>query len=97
MENIYMTKNVYENLDLRIVAEVIHLLKRKIRKSSEENLDKFQVFEVENNKMIRRQEYPEEVEVHTLNDKFRKMNIWVVQGSDESQGRYWTIMFPEDY
>ena len=56
MENIYMTKNVYENLDLRIVAEVIHLLKRKIRKSSEENLDKFQVFEVEENKMIRRQE-----------------------------------------
>ena len=52
-----MTKNVYENLDLRIVAEVIHLLKRKIRKSSEENLDKFQIFEVENNKMIRRQEY----------------------------------------
>ena len=41
MENIYMTKNVYENLDLRIVAEVIHLLKTKIRKSSEENLDKF--------------------------------------------------------
>ena len=97
MENIYMTKNVYENLDLRIVAEVIHLLKRKIRKSSEENLDKFQVFEVENNKMIRRQEEPEEVEEHILNDKFRKMNIWAVQGSDEFQGRYWTIMFPEDY
>ena len=97
MENIYMTKNVYENLDLRIIAEVIHLLKRKIRKSSEENLDKFQVFEVEENKMIRRQEEPEEVEEHILNDKFRKMNIWAVQGNDESQGRYWTIMFPEDY
>ena len=32
MENIYMTKNVYENLDLRIVAEVIHLLKEKSEK-----------------------------------------------------------------
>lgn len=84
MENIYMTKNVYENLDLRIVAEVIHLLKRKIRKSSEENLDKFQVFEVNGNKMVRRQEEPEEKEEHILNDKFRKMNIWAVQGSDES-------------
>ena len=84
MENIYMTKNVYENLDLRIVAEVIHLLKRKIRKSSEENLDKFQVFEVENNKMIRRQEEPEEMEEHILNDKFGRMNIWAVQGSDKS-------------
>ena len=55
------------------------------------------MFEVEENKMIRRQEEPEEMEVHTLNDNFRKMNIWAVQGSDESQGRYWTIMFPEDY
>ena len=97
MEKIQVTKNVYENLDLRIVAEIIHLLKRKIRKSSEENLDKFQVFEVENNKMIRRQEEPEEVEEHILNDKFRKINIWAVQGVDKSQGRYWTIMFPEDY
>lgn len=97
MENIYMTKNIYENLDLKIVAEVINLLQRKIRKSSEENLDKFQIFEIEENKMIRHQEYPEEVEEHILNDKFRKMKIWAVQGSDESQGRYWTIMFPEDY
>ena len=61
MESIYMTKNVYENLDLRIVAEVIHLLKKKIRKSDEENLDTFQVFEIENNKMVRKQEIPEEI------------------------------------
>lgn len=97
MESIYMTKNVYENLDLRIVAEVIHLLKKKIRKSDEENLDTFQVFEIENNKMVRKQEIPEEIEEHTLNDKFKKMKIWAVQGMDESQGKYWTIMFPEDY
>ena len=87
MESIYMTKNVYENLDLRIVAEVIHLLKKKIRKSDEENLDTFQVFEIENNKMVRKQEIPEEIEEHTLNDKFKKMKIWAVQGMDESQGK----------
>lgn len=97
MENIYMTKNIYENLDLRLVAEIVYLLKKKIRKNDEESLDKFQIFEVEDNKIIRRQEVPEEMEEHVLNDKFRKMKIWAVQGIDEKIGKYWTLMFPEDY
>lgn len=97
MEKIQVTRNISENLDLRLLAEIVQILENKIQKKDKENLDKFQIFEVSENKLICRQEVPEEIEEYTLKNRFQKIKIWAVQGTDKIMGRYWTIMFPEDY
>ena len=96
MENIYLTRNVRENLDLRILAKIMEILREKIR--TNKNMDYFQIFEMSEDTLINKQEVPEEKKEYKLNFKVQsKEKIWVVQGIDETVGEYWTIMYPEEY
>lgn len=96
MENIYLTRNVKENLDLRILAKIIEILREKIRINK--NMDYFQIFEMSEDTLINKQEIPEEKKEYKLNFKVQnKEKIWAVQGIDETVGEYWTIMYPEEY
>lgn len=96
MENIYLTRNVRENLDLRILAKIMEILREKIR--TNKNMDYFQIFEMTEDTLINKQEVPEEKKEYKLNFKVqREEKIWAVQGIDETVGEYWTIMYPEEY
>lgn len=97
MENIYLTKNINEKLDLRILSSITALLKRKIHLTKRENLDHFQIFEVKDNKLIHSQEIPEQLEEYDLVGNFKNVKVWAIEGRNKEQGTYWTIMFPEDY
>ncbi|WP_462424702.1 DUF960 family protein [Fusobacterium ulcerans] len=96
MENIYLTRNIKENLDLRILTKIMEILREKIR--TDQNIDYFQIFEVTEDTLINKQEVPEEKKEYKLNFKIQsKEKIWAVQGIDEIVGKYWTIMYPEEY
>lgn len=96
MENIYLTRNIKENLDLRILTKIMEILREKIR--TDKNIDYFQIFEVTEDTLINKQEVPEEKKEYKLNFKIQsKEKIWAVQGIDEIVGKYWTIMYPEEY
>lgn len=96
MENIYLTRNIKENLDLRILTKIMEILREKIR--TDQNIDYFQIFEVTEDTLINKQEVPEEKKEYKLNFKIQsKEKIWVVQGIDEAAGKYWTIMYPDEY
>ena len=80
MENIYLTRNVRENLDLRILAKIIEILREKIRINK--NMDYFQIFEMSEDTLINKQEIPEEKKEYKLNfkiqnkEKIRRENLW---------------------
>ena len=96
MEKIYLTRNIKENLDLRILTKIMEILREKIR--TDQNIDYFQIFEVTEDTLINKQEVPEEKKEYKLNFKIQsKEKIWAVQGIDETVGKYWTIMYPEEY
>lgn len=96
MENIYLTRNIKENLDLRILTKIMEILREKIR--TDQNIDYFQIFEVTEDTLINKQEVPEEKKEYKLNFKIQsKEKIWAVQGIDEIVGKYWTIMYPDEY
>lgn len=96
MEKIYLTRNIKENLDLRILTKIMEILREKIR--TDQNIDYFQIFEVTEDTLINKQEVPEEKKEYKLNFKIQsKEKIWAVQGIDEIVGKYWTIMYPEEY
>ncbi len=96
MENIYLTRNIRENLDLRILSKIMEILREKIR--TNKNMDYFQIFEISEDTLINKQEVPEEKKEYKLNFKIQsKEKIWAVQGIDEVVGKYWTIMYPEEY
>ncbi|MDH6457899.1 hypothetical protein M2102_001531 [Fusobacterium sp. PH5-7] len=96
MENIYLTRNIRENLDLRILSKIMEILREKIR--TNKNMDYFQIFEISEDTLINKQEVPEEKKEYKLNFKIQsKEKIWAVQGIDEIVGKYWTIMYPEEY
>lgn len=96
MENIYLTRNIKENLDLRILSKIMEILREKIR--TNKNMDYFQIFEISEDTLINKQEVPEEKKEYKLNFKIQsKEKIWAVQGIDEIVGKYWTIMYPEEY
>ncbi|MEQ3306508.1 DUF960 family protein [Fusobacterium varium] len=96
MENIYLTRNIKENLDLRILTKIMEILREKIR--TDKNIDYFQIFEVTEDTLINKQEVPEEKKEYKLNFKIQsKEKIWAVQGIDEIVGKYWTIMYPDEY
>lgn len=96
MENIYLTRNIRENLDLRILSKIMEILREKIR--TNKNMDYFQIFEMTEDTLINKHEVPEEKKEYKLNFKVQsKEKIWAVQGIDEIVGKYWTIMYPEEY
>lgn len=96
MENIYLTRNVRENLDLRILAKIMEILRKKIR--TDKNMDYFQIFEMTEDTLINKQEVPEEKKEYKLKFEVQsKEKIWAVQGIDETVGKYWTIMYPDEY
>lgn len=96
MENIYLTRNIRENLDLRILSKIMEILREKIR--TNKNMDYFQIFEMVEDILVNKQEVPEEMKEYKLNFKIQsKEKIWAVQGIDETVGKYWTIMYPEEY
>ncbi|MDH6458061.1 hypothetical protein M2102_001696 [Fusobacterium sp. PH5-7] len=96
MENIYLTRNIRENLDLRILSKIMEILREKIK--TNKNMDYFQIFEISEDTLINKQEVPEEKKEYKLNFKIQsKEKIWAVQGIDEIVGKYWTIMYPEEY
>ena len=96
MENIYLTRNIKENLDLRVLTKIMEILREKIR--TDQNIDYFQIFEVTEVTLINKQEVPEEKKEYKLNFKIQsKEKIWAVQGIDEAVGKYWTIMYPDEY
>lgn len=96
MENIYLTRNIKENLDLRILTKIMEILREKIRR--DRNMDYFQIFEIFEDTLVNKQEVPEEKKEYKLNFKIQgKEKIWAVQGIDERVGEYWTIMYPEEY
>lgn len=96
MENIYLTRNIKENLDLRILTKIMEILREKIR--TDKNIDYFQIFEVTEDTLINKQEVPEEKKEYKLNFKIQsKEKIWAVQGIDKIVGKYWTIMYPDEY
>lgn len=97
MENIYMTRNVYENLDLRLLMSIGTLLNNKILKSEKKDIDYLQIFEIKDNKLIHRQEEPKRSEEYILKGKFNNVKIWAVQNTDLYKNTYWTIMLPEEY
>ena len=97
VNEIYLTKSIKERLDLRLLIGITKLLKNKILNCKEEDLDYLQIFEVKNNRLIHRQEEPEKSEEYILNGKFNNAKVLAVQGMDREIGKYWTIMFPEDY
>lgn len=96
MENIYLTRNIRENLDLRILSKIMEILREKIRR--DRNIDYFQIFEIFEDTLINKQEVPEEKREYKLKFKVQsKEKIWAVQGIDETVGKYWTIMYPDEY
>ena len=97
MEKIYMTRNISENLDLRILTSVMALLNNKVLKTKKEDMDYLQIFEINNNKLIHSQEQPKQSKEYNLAGHFKDIKVWAVRGEDEKSGEYWTIMFPEDY
>ena len=97
MENIYITKHIEENLDLRLLIIVSILLEQKISKLPKENIDYLQIFEVKNNKLLHRQEVPEQSEEYILQGNFKNTKIWAVRNEDINFNETWKIMFPEEY
>ena len=97
MENLHITKGIGENLDLRLLITVSILLEEKISKLPKEDIDYLQIFEVKNNKLLHRQEVPEQSEEYILQGNFKNIKIWAVRNEDINFNETWKIMFPEEY
>lgn len=97
MENLHITKGIWENLDLRLLITVSILLEQKISKLTKEDIDYLQIFEIKNNKLVHRQEVPEQSEEYILKGNFKNTKIWVVRNEDINFNETWKIMFPEEY
>lgn len=93
MEKIYMTRSISEKLDLRVLIKIKSLLENE----KMEEMDYLQIFEVKDNKLTQKQEQPQMIKNYDLKGNFKDTKVWAVRGEDERVGRYWTIMFPEDY
>lgn len=97
MENLHITKGIVENLDLRLLITVSILLEQKTSKLPKEDIDYLQIFEIKNNKLLHRQEVPEQSEVYILKGNFENIKIWAVRNEDINFNETWKIMFPEEY
>lgn len=93
MYSIYLTKKIEEKLNKYLLEKIISIIRKK-----KEEADYLQIFEVSGKELINRQEEPKIVKKFKLPYVFKeKITIWAVRGQDHSVGKYWTIMFPEEY
>lgn len=76
---------------------VVSALRLKEEKEESQGLDYFQIFEFKGNKMINRQEEPQDKIEFELKYEMKECKVWAVLGTDEIFGEYWTIMFPSEY
>lgn len=94
---ILATKNINDNLDLRILLKIIELLKIKDLEKDTEKIDYLQVFEVKNNILVNKQEKPEnrlEIQMN-INSKL-ELKIFAIRDIFKDK-KIWTIMFADEY
>lgn len=94
---ILATKNINDNLDLRILLKIIELLKIKDLEKDTEKIDYLQVFEVKNNILVNKQEKPENRLEIQMNINFKlELKIFAIRDIFKDK-KIWTIMFADEY
>lgn len=91
MSQIYVTHNINQNLDLRILTfitdEISHMDKR---------VDYLQVFDLEDEILTHSSEQPEYRKIYPLGRKYGDCKIFAIRTEEEKRS-YWTIMYSEEY
>ena len=91
MEKFYITKGVYETLDMRIITYIQALIK-----SMEIEVDYLQVFSISGNVLIHTQEEPEYTKEYTLSKEYKDEKLFCIR-TEEENNSYWTLMFAYEY
>ncbi|NME35598.1 MULTISPECIES: hypothetical protein [Fusobacterium] len=95
MANIFTTRRIREELDLRNLACVVGTI---LRNENKEDIDDLQIFNLQETTMINKQEVPERIEQIPLGYKNnQKCSVWAVKSIDPTYGEVWTIMYPSEY
>lgn len=95
MANIFTTRRIREELDLRNLACIIDTI---LKNEDRENIDDLQIFTLQETTVINKQEIPERIEKIPLGyTNTQKCNIWAVKSIDPIYGKIWTIMYPNEY
>ncbi|WP_300344842.1 hypothetical protein [Fusobacterium sp.] len=95
MANIFTTRRIREELDLRNLACVVDTI---LKNEKREDMDDFQIFNLQETIMINKQEVPERIEEIPLGYmNTQKCNVWAVKSIDPTYGEVWTIMYPSEY
>ncbi len=91
MEKFYITKGVYETLDMRIITYIQTLIK-----SMDIEVDYLQVFSISDNVLIHTQEVPEYIKEYTLSKEYRDEKLFCIR-TEEENSNYWTLMLAHEY
>ncbi|GLI57791.1 hypothetical protein PM10SUCC1_33050 [Propionigenium maris DSM 9537] len=91
MEKFYITKGVYETLDMRIITYIQTLIK-----SMDIEVDYLQVFSISGNVLIHTQEVPEYIKEYTLSKEYRDEKLFSIK-TEEENSNYWTLMLAHEY
>lgn len=91
MEKFYITKGVYETLDMRIITYIQTLIK-----SMDIEVDYLQVFSISGNVLIHTQEIPEYTKEYALSKEYRDEKLFCIR-TEEENSSYWTLMLAQEY
>jgi len=91
MSQIYVTNNINQNLDLRILTFITDQISHMDKK-----VDYLQVFDLEDEKLTHSSEAPEYKKVYPLGKKYGDCKIFAIR-TDEIKRSYWTVMYAEEY
>ena len=91
MSQIYVTNNINQNLDLRILTFITEQISHMDKK-----VDYLQVFDLEDEKLTHSSEVPEYKKVYPLGKKYGDCKIFAIR-TDETKRSYWTVMYAEEY
>lgn len=91
MNQIYITNNINQNLDLRILTFITEQISHMDKK-----VDYLQVFDLEDEILTHSSEEPEYKKVYPLGRKYSDCKIFAIR-TDETKRSFWTVMYAEEY
>lgn len=91
MNQIYVTHNINQNLDLRILTFITGEISQMDKKS-----DYLQVFDLEDEILTHSSEEPEYRKTYPLGRKYGDCKIFAIRTAEEKRS-YWTVMYAEEY
>ena len=87
----YVTKEVNERLDIKIVIYIQTMIA-----TMDVEIDYLQVFDISGNILTHSQEVPEYEREYRLSKKYEDERLFCIR-TDEDKKSYWTLMFSSEY